>query len=124
MTIENITIVDPDDFVYFSSLGKGGFGRVRKCIPKVKLLELLPRHLLIETKNENGEIELLLPPLDSEADQNLIDRISEICSNFEAVKILTKYDLLLNKVVQHLFNEIFYMADVSHPLILNIHSVA
>jgi hypothetical protein len=48
---KQVKIYFPYDYVYHSLLGEGAFGKIRKCLQKKKLFEILPVDLIARKDN-------------------------------------------------------------------------
>ena len=48
-----IKVTEACNFVYHSTLGSGAFGKIRKCIPKQKLFQIIPEDMLSSPSKED-----------------------------------------------------------------------
>jgi serine/threonine protein kinase len=58
-----------------------------------------------------------------EANVEILRLASKACQESQAVKLQSKYGLIKNAQEGHLFNEISIMAQLRHPMILQLNAV-
>eukprot|EP00356_Strombidium_inclinatum_P014228 CAMPEP_0170479140 /NCGR_PEP_ID=MMETSP0208-20121228/475_1 /TAXON_ID=197538 /ORGANISM="Strombidium inclinatum, Strain S3" /LENGTH=394 /DNA_ID=CAMNT_0010751485 /DNA_START=72 /DNA_END=1253 /DNA_ORIENTATION=- len=107
-------IFEPDDFMYCQHLGEGAFGKVRLC------------EINDVTRLENGDSTTSSGSEGGDSPVPLQNKVLNFDTQDKtlAVKLQSKYQLIKNKQVDHLYNEATLMAKLEHPFILQMKGIS